>query len=148
MADGRERCHVLVADDDAVLRKLIVTMLRRQRSVDITEASNGEQAIEHLARGEAWQVLVLDLMMPTVSGWDVIDWLSANRDRAPKSVIVVSAADRTILQKIDPAVVNAIIFKPFDVHQLGAYVKSACALQLPDRRKRRVVREPGAARRK
>lgn len=134
-----ESCRILVADDDAPLRKLIVTVLRRRRGTAIDVAVNGAEAIEQLNAGPLFSVLVLDLMMPTLSGWDVIEWLAENRARAPRSVIVVSAADRAILKRVDPTVVNAIIFKPFDVFQLGAYVKSVCDLASRDRRRGRLV---------
>ena len=40
-----------------------------------------------------WLVLILDLMMPAVSGWDVIAWLAAHRERKPNTVIVVTAVE-------------------------------------------------------
>lgn len=78
-------------------------------------------------------------MMPEVTGWDVIAWLAANPHRKPKTVIVVSATDRELLQDLDPTVVNAVIFKPFDLTQLSAYVKASCELPHYDRRRSRIV---------
>lgn len=132
-----DRCLVLVAEDDPPLQKLIVTALRR-RQLGIEAASNGAEAIEQLQR-DRWTVLVLDLMMPTLSGWDVIDWLSKHPEHRPVSVIVVSAADRAILRDLDPTVVNAIMFKPFDVFSLTAYIRAACDLAAGDRRRARIV---------
>jgi two-component system phosphate regulon response regulator PhoB len=129
--------RVLIAEDDLSLRKLVATALRRE-GLDVTTTVHGGEAVTELER-TCWDVLVLDLMMPTMSGWDVIAWLARHPDRKPRSVIVVSAASRAILRELDPAVVNAIIFKPFDVLQLGAYVKAACKLPTPDRRKTRTV---------
>lgn len=137
MAEDEDPCRILVVDDDAPLRKLVETALRRKNS-EIQTASNGAEAIEQLVETQ-WDVLVLDLMMPTLSGWDVIAWLAANRERVPRSVVVVSAADRAVLRELDPSVVNAVIFKPFDVFQLGAYVSAACRLRGKDRRQRRLV---------
>jgi CheY-like chemotaxis protein len=145
VAEHAECCRILVVDDDAPLRKLIVTALRRRQRTQIESATNGAEAIELLQSSGPWAVLVLDLMMPTVSGWTVIEWLAEHREHVPRSVIVVSAADRGILQKLDPAVVNAIIFKPFDVFQLGAYVEAACEMHIDDRRRRRVVTDTNLA---
>lgn len=136
--------RVLVVDDDPALRRLMVTAVRRGRNLFVDGASNGAEAVEKL-RDEPWHVLVLDLMMPKLSGWDVLEWLSRHRDRIPRSIIVASAADRKILQELDPHLVNAILFKPFDVFQLAAYVKAAATLPSPDRRRRRVIAEvPGS----
>lgn len=142
-ADRRETCRVLVADDDAPLRELIAAALRRRRVSTIETAKDGAEAIEKLVAGPRWTVLVLDLMMPRKNGWEVLEWLGRNRALAPQSVIVVSAADRAILKQLDPSVVNAIIFKPFDVFQLSAYVNAACELASDDRRRGRIVGEPG-----
>lgn len=130
-------CPVLVTEDDPSIRSLIVAALRRRR-LGLETAVNGEEALRLLEERE-WLVLVLDLMMPAVSGWDVIAWLGAHRDRKPNTVIVVSAADRSAIRELDPSVVNAVIFKPFDVMQLAAYVKASCELQHADRRRSRIV---------
>ncbi|HEX6101341.1 MAG TPA: response regulator [Thermoanaerobaculia bacterium] len=134
--------RVLVTEDDPALRRLLATAIRRG-GVELQTAVDGEEALNRLVERE-WLVLVLDMMMPKVSGWDVIGWLAKHPERKPKTVIVVSAADRALLKKLDPSVVNAIIFKPLDVFQLAAYVKSACDLHHQDRRRKRLVSEAHA----
>jgi CheY-like chemotaxis protein len=133
-------CRVLVVDDDPPLRMLMVTAIRRGRHMHVEGAANGAEAIEKL-RSAPWDVLVLDLMMPRMNGWDVLEWLARHRERRPRSIIVASAADRKVLLELDPELVNAILFKPFDVFELAAYVKAAAGLGLPDRRRRRVIAE-------
>ncbi|HET7712956.1 MAG TPA: response regulator [Thermoanaerobaculia bacterium] len=134
-------CPVLVTEDDPTLRKLLATALRRRR-LSLQTAANGQEALALLEERE-WLVLILDLMMPAVSGWDVIAWMSSHPDRKPNTVIVVSAVDREMLKKLDPTVVNAIFFKPFDVFHLASYVKTACNLHHRDRRKRRLIGDEG-----
>lgn len=133
----RKQCPVLVTEDDPALRKLLATALRRRR-IEVETAANGDEAIRLLSDHD-WLVLVLDLMMPVVSGFDVVAWLADHPERKPKMCLVVSAMDRDVLQQLDPTVVNAIIFKPFDVAFLAAYVKTACELQHRDRRQARIV---------
>ncbi|HVG25591.1 MAG TPA: response regulator [Thermoanaerobaculia bacterium] len=148
MAEHDDDCRVLVVDDDPPLRKLIVAALRRGRHAHVEGVANGVEAIEQLREGAPWNVLVLDLMMPKLSGWDVLEWLAQHRSRVPQSVIVASAADRKILRELHPELVNAILFKPFDVFQLAAYVRSACRLREADRRRRRIIAEvPGSGER-
>lgn len=132
-------CPVLVAEDDPAIRALIASALRR-RKLGLATAENGAEALQHLQNQE-WMVLVLDLMMPTVTGWEVIAWLAAHPEKKPRTVIVVSATDRALLEAVDPRVVNAVIFKPFDVMQLSAYVKASCELPHQDRRRSRIVAE-------
>lgn len=137
MAGIASKCPVLVVEDDPSIRSLIASALRRRR-LRLMTASNGAEALEHLQNQE-WLVLVLDLMMPVVTGWEVIGWLAEHPARRPKTVIVVSATERSHLAQLDPSVVNAVIFKPFDIMQLSAYVKASCDLQHDDRRRSRVV---------
>ena len=61
---------VLVVDDDVSIRRLIATALRRD-GFAFTEAGNGKEALEIMRRDHP-SVVVLDLMMPVLSGWEVL----------------------------------------------------------------------------
>jgi CheY-like chemotaxis protein len=137
MATGTNLARVLVAEDDPAIRRLLAITLRR-RQLDVELVTDGNEALEALQR-EQWNVVVMDLMMPGVNGWDVVSWLGDHPEHRPPSVIVVSAAGRDVLREVDPTIVNAIIFKPFDVLQLGAYVKNAAEHNEADRRRARPV---------
>lgn len=130
--------RILVAEDDPAIRRLLATTLRRRR-LDVELAEDGKQAIDALER-ERFDVVVTDLMMPRVTGWDVVRWLQAHPEHRPGSVVVVSAAEREALRDLDPTIVNAIVFKPFDVLQLGAYIRNAACVGKPDRRRARPLR--------
>lgn len=130
---------VLVIEDETPLLKLIATALRHD-NLTVATAKDGAEGIECLSR-EKYGVVLLDLMMPRVNGWQVIDWLKEHPDRRPHSLIVVTAADRNIFAELDPEIVNAIIVKPFDTWELAGYVKRCCSHNGTgdDRRHRRVV---------
>lgn len=131
------RC-ALVVEDDPPLRALMQLSLRRER-VNTEAAGDGLQAIDQLARGR-FRVLLLDLMMPHVNGWEVIDWLREHPSKMPSTVIVVTAGDRSAFDELDPEVVNAIFVKPFDLHELTGYVRRWCETPLErDRRSKRVI---------
>ncbi|HEX3583429.1 MAG TPA: response regulator [Thermoanaerobaculia bacterium] len=128
---------VLVADDETPLLKLMATALEHD-GLSVATAHDGAEAIECLSKNE-YRVVLLDLMMPRVNGWDVIKWLKAHPDRRPYSLVVVTAADRNVFADLDPEIVNAIIIKPFDTWELTGYVKRCCEDDRHDRRSRRVV---------
>jgi DNA-binding response OmpR family regulator len=136
-AEMANPCSVLITEDDPAIRILLAAAMRRRR-LSVATAPNGQEALELLQRHH-WMVLILDLMMPSVTGWEVIAWLAAHRDRKPGTVIVASATDRQLLREVDPSVVNALFFKPFDIKQLTAYVKASCELEHRDRRRSRVI---------
>ncbi len=127
---------VLVVEDDLSIQRLIAATLRRRRFL-IDVAADGAEAIARLAAND-YAMLTLDLMMPHVTGWDVIAWLGLHPDRRPLSVAVISAAGDNVFQKLDGAVVNAVFIKPFDVTVLGSYV-AATLRHPPDRRKARII---------
>ncbi|HEX8252053.1 MAG TPA: response regulator, partial [Thermoanaerobaculia bacterium] len=103
--------EVLVVEDDAAIRRLLAVTFKHE-GMTVTTARDGLEAIDAL-KEHRFRVLVLDLMMPRMSGWDVINWLKEGRGQKPQSVIVVSATNRDVIRQLEPAVVNAIVFKPF-----------------------------------
>src|SRR5688572_27169775 len=95
---------VLIVEDDPAIRRLLAVTFGHE-GLNVTTASDGMEAIEAL-KSRRFRVLVLDLMMPRVSGWEVIDWLKERPEGKPQSVIVVSATNREVLSELEPDVVN------------------------------------------
>src|SRR4051794_12341073 len=106
-------CHrALVVEDDPAIRRLVEKLLQR-RGIAIDTAHDGKQAIAKL-RGAGYSVVVLDLMLPEMNGYEVIAYMKANRLGIP--VVVVSAVSQQVLAQLDMDVVKMVIAKPFDVH--------------------------------
>lgn len=80
---------VVVADDDRMLRKAAETTLRRQGYV-VATASDGEEALQ-LIRSEQPDVIVLDLIMPKLQGFDVLQILKQDALTSSIPVIVLSS---------------------------------------------------------
>ena len=75
--------RVLIADDHAIVRKGLRDILREAAEEALVgEASNGLEALE-LARGEPWDVVVLDITMPGASGLAVLKQLKRDRPQVP-----------------------------------------------------------------
>jgi DNA-binding response OmpR family regulator len=127
---------VLIVEDDPAIRRLLDVWFTRHR-LRVILARDGADALDALQRHD-FAVLLLDLMMPRMSGWEVLDWLKEHPSHRPRSVIVVSAATSATINALDPSSVNAVVFKPFDVHELAAYVESCCSIPVERRAKRRV----------
>lgn len=113
---------MLVVDDDPNIRRMIVAALKRD-GYAFLEAPNGRDALD-LMRAEHPDVVVLDLMMPILSGWDVL----AERQREPElmriPVILISAnRDPEIASAVDKGIC-AFLPKPFDIGALSALVRS------------------------
>ncbi len=84
------RASVLVVDDDAAIREIVAEVLRDE-GYDVTCAENGAEALRELNKEHHPDLMLLDLMMPVMSGWEVLEQIASNDDLARIPVIVVSA---------------------------------------------------------
>ena len=114
---------ILIVEDDEPTQRLIEAVLRRSGYPTET-TSNGRGAIALLSQ-KNYAVVILDIMMPEVSGHEVVDALSGDPRGIP--VVVCSAAAPSAFRGLDPRVVKAIVRKPFDVEHFLAIVVEAAA---------------------
>lgn len=121
-----ETCKVLVVDDDPSIRRLIVVALRRD-GYAFVEAANGREALD-VMRKEHPDVVVLDLMMPILSGWDVLRARAHDPELLKIPVIVVSANRDPEVATAVTAGICAFLPKPFDIGALTALVRSCVPL--------------------
>jgi threonine synthase len=90
--------RVAIVDDTPDARRLIRRILQSQGNYTLFEACNGHEAIE-LAQSQVPDLIILDLMMPGLDGFSVLDSLKANPQTAHIPVIVVTAKELTHEEK-------------------------------------------------
>ena len=112
--------RVLIVDDDFEMRRLLVTALR-QRSLIVDEASDGKEAID-LLRDNRYAVVVLDLLMPVVDGFAVLETMESSKLHSPPVVLVLTGADQRITETLDAQRIHGVVRKPFDVFELTSIV--------------------------
>lgn len=112
-----ERKRLLIVDDDRMTRMLIPALLA-ERHWDIQQASDGAEAIDRLAQRE-FDVMVLDLMMPNVNGFQVLDHLRLKHPQLLKKTIVLSglAGQKQALELSEKELFR-IMRKPFRMRDL------------------------------
>lgn len=93
MAEVGEFSEVLVVDDDESIRETLSEVLRDE-GLSVSSASNGQEALGYLGSHAAPRVIVLDLMMPVMSGPEFREKQLQEPRFADIPVIVMSAADR------------------------------------------------------
>ncbi len=117
------RATVLVVDDDAASRRIIGTSLSRD-GFRVIYASSGAEALD-AARAQKPDAITLDIMMPEIDGWEVLQSLKADRELAAIPVIMVSlAADRGLGFALGA---SAVLRKPVDRDELASAIASRCA---------------------
>jgi DNA-binding response OmpR family regulator len=112
---------VLVVEDDNAIRSLVTTILKREGfKVDV--ASDGRQALQ-LIDANTYEAVILDLMMPNVSGFDVLARL-AEVQPTTNCVVLISAGSEAMLDGVNVPIVRAKLRKPFEIEDLLAAVQS------------------------
>lgn len=114
--------RVLVVDDEPAIRALVTKIVERAGH-PVDSARDGAEAIEKIEAND-YSVIVLDLMMPNVDGYALIDYIKAHSEQRP-AIIVISAGDTAALRRLDASMVHSILRKPFDIDVLGDLITAA-----------------------
>jgi CheY-like chemotaxis protein len=111
--DGSGR-KILVIDDDLAIRVLLQAVLRRMK-FDVELAEDGAAGLERLQRDGGFDLVLLDLMMPRLNGYEFIDEIGKRYPDERPHIIVFTAAGKRGVDKIPAAAVCNSILKPFDL---------------------------------
>jgi two-component system response regulator MprA len=115
--------RVLVVDDDTEVREMMAEWLTLE-GFEATVACDGHDALEKLRNGAPRpHVIVLDLMMPRMDGWTFRRLQHADPALSGIPVVIMSAAPREQLEKVDAA---AVVPKPCDYDRLLSALRACC----------------------
>ena len=125
MAKARQanKGNILVVDDVPANLRLLVDLLSR-KGYEVRPAPNGERALS-AARSQPPDLILLDIMMPGMSGYDVCRALKADETTRDIPVIFLSALDE-VLNKVEAFAVGAVdyVTKPFERKEVLARVET------------------------
>jgi DNA-binding response OmpR family regulator len=113
----------LIVEDDPATRALEEMVLEADGFAVLT-AKNGEEGIR-LARERHPAVILLDLALPTVSGFEVLETLKGRSDTAEIPVVLISAY-ANLVENDATRSAAACVQKPFDIDELVSEVRLAC----------------------
>lgn len=113
--------RVLVADDDDSIRRLLITLVRRE-NLEVDAAADGQQAIALLEQNR-YDVILLDLMMPRVDGFGVVEYLRTHATDPKPVVLVITAYADQKFKEVDSDIVAGVIRKPFEVFEIAQLVR-------------------------
>jgi CheY-like chemotaxis protein len=117
--------HLLVVDDDDDIREALASVIR-QEGYAVDEAPDGRVALEYLRSSPNKPcVVLLDLMMPVMNGWDLVDEIA--NDQALRSIPVVLLTADTRGASSDPRTSGLpVVPKPLDLDMLMRFVEQSC----------------------
>ena len=104
---------ILVIDDDLAIRVLLQAVLKRIK-FDVELAEDGAVGLEKLQQNGTFDLVLLDLMMPRLNGYEFIERIG-QRDGDRPHIVVFTAAGKRGVDKIPGNAVCNSILKPFDL---------------------------------
>lgn len=114
------RARVLVIDDEPLIARILQRGLSRHQ---VTIASEARDALERIQRGETFDVILCDLMMPDISGIDVHEYLTREFPAVARRVVFMTGGAFTSkARQFLSTVSNERIDKPFSLSQVNKLV--------------------------
>jgi CheY-like chemotaxis protein len=108
--------RILVIDDDLAIRVLLQAVLKRMK-FQVELAEDGGVGLEKLKHDGSYDLILLDLMMPRVNGYEFIEQVSKDYPDQRPHIIVFTAAGKRGVEKIPANAVCNSILKPFDLEK-------------------------------
>jgi len=117
------RGRVLVVDDEPAIRALVAKVVERA-GYPVDVAGDGREAREMVDRRD-YAVVVLDLMMPHINGFEFVELLRDRPAPRPAVIVITAALELPLTRQLDPHIVHSIVRKPFDINALGDLIAAA-----------------------
>ncbi|OAG13843.1 sensor protein rcsC [Alternaria alternata] len=129
--------NILVVDDNAINRRVLVSMLGRLGYKNITTAFNGNDAVETVRRNalgpatESFDVVLMDLWMPLLDGFQATEVILKMPELERKPTILAVSADITdaALDKAVKSGMKGFVTKPFITRDIARLIRTYCASQ-------------------
>ncbi len=115
-----DKLKVLMVDDESRMRKLVNDFLSR-KNYEVIEAGDGEEAIDKFYADKDISLVILDVMMPKMDGWEVCREIRKNNSKVPIIMLTAKSEERDELQGFECGA-DEYISKPFSPKILTARV--------------------------
>jgi len=117
-----EESTVLIVEDDDGAREALSDCLEME-GFKVASARNGQEALDYLHHSPAPKVILLDLFMPVMTGWEFREAQKKDASIARIPVVVVSAFGAAVTRQIDA---DLVMHKPLDLDRLVAVIREYC----------------------
>lgn len=126
-----QKPEILIVDDDLINRK-ILRMILRAEVEDMREAENGEEAIHILLSNEKIGIIILDLNMPIMDGYETIKAIEQNLNLKNRNIAIFISSASTLTtfkakleaEKIKSDKIKEFFSKPINIDEIKASIKS------------------------
>ena len=117
MSEENRRPLVMIADDDMEIRRILMRSFA-SLDIELMEARDGEEALEFIIQHQP-DLVVLDVMMPTLSGWELCKYIRSKPALEKTAVVMLTAIGRTVNEMTSPLYgADSYLDKPFDIQEV------------------------------
>lgn len=107
----------LVVDDSQIMRRIIISVLKKCGVEDVAEVTNGKEAVEMLAKSNDVGLVLMDWNMPVMSGIEALQQIRANNKTLPIVMVTTESEKGKVVEAIR-AGANGYLLKPLKLHDL------------------------------
>lgn len=118
---GQHIASILIVEDDIDIRSALVQILHLE-GYSTAEASNGKEALEYIRNNPSPCMVLLDMMMPVMSGRQFLDAFQDEPNSTTVPVVIISA----IADRVDTTGAKEFIKKPLEISRLLEVVAKYC----------------------
>lgn len=115
--------RILIVDDDPAIRRMF-ELVARCDGIACDSACNGAEGVAAMRQNDYASVF-LDIMMPRVDGWGVLDFLRARPQSRIRSLFLITAVADQNLSAADRELVTGILYKPLHLDDVGALIRAS-----------------------
>jgi CheY-like chemotaxis protein len=123
MRDAYPGRHLLAADDDPAFRALF-QLAAAKVGIEAHVVSGGREAVNAM-KLRRYDVLLMDLNMPNISGWEVLDFLRSRHEARPRRLFVITGFRDQDISAADRGLVTAAIYKPIALDDLRSLITAS-----------------------
>ena len=110
-------CKVMVVDDEQDLRDMLSVMMKKE-GYQIIDASSGDECFKLLEEGEKPDIILLDIMMPDMNGWEVYDKIKENPMWKDIPIVFLTVRSDKLSKNVGTSLGSDYIVKPFEFQDL------------------------------
>ncbi|MFH0874553.1 MAG: response regulator [archaeon] len=108
---------IMLVDDDEDILYSVEKLLSKKTSYTIVKANGGKKCLE-MVKKQKPDLILLDIMMPEMDGWDVVEKIHESKELENLPIIFLTAKDDKLTQSVASISVEDYIIKPVDIDLL------------------------------
>lgn len=118
------KINILVVEDDSYIAALVKDLLNEEQDYQAISVGNGKIALELLDKSN-FDLLILDIGLPGVSGIQIFDWLQSQNRVSSLSVMFMTAQTAQYRGELEKRQVAHVVQKPFDLEEFLTMTRQA-----------------------